>query len=86
MINLIGPFFSQVQTVDGQKWDYGAGTGLSGTDFQAFALLHELGHLTGAYGTKDSDGGTDAISKQNQIDNNTVVLKDCFGKDFNPNP
>ena len=82
MINLVGPFFHQVQTVGGQTLDYGKSSGLQGTDFQAFILLHELGHLTGAFGPTDHD----ATNAQNQNANNTLVLKDCFGKDFNPNP
>jgi len=39
----------------GVPLDYTEGTGLTGTDFQAFILLHELGHLTGAFGDKDAD-------------------------------
>jgi len=82
-INLAGPFFAQVQTLsNGQKMDYGASLGLRGTDFRAFILLHELGHLTGVYGPTDNDG----TNRDNQITNSTTVLKDCYGKDFNPNP
>jgi RHS repeat-associated protein len=85
-ISTLGPFFAQYQTVNGSTSNYGASLGLNGTNFQAFILLHELGHLTGAYGSTDNDGTNTAISKANQIANNTAVLKDCFNKDFNPNP
>lgn len=81
-ISTLGPFFSQYQTVNGNILNYGASLGLNGTNFQAFILLHELGHLTDAYGSTDNDGTNTA----NQIANNTLVLKDCFNKNFNPNP
>ena len=72
VINSQSHFFSQVEcNSDGSVTDYGIKTGLSGTNFQAFILLHELGHLTGIF-PEDPDGGTNwANSKR--------VLSDCFG-------
>jgi len=70
----------------GTTLNYGASTGLSGVLFQAFIILHELGHLTDAYGATNDDSSNTATGKANQIANNTVVLKDCFNKNFNPNP
>ena len=48
------------------------GTGLPLTRFEAFNLLHELGHLTGVLGDdRNNQGLSDAF--------NAKILKDCFG-------
>ena len=81
-INILGHFFSQVQTVSDPhthqpvQIDWGYRTGLTGTDFQALILLHELGHLTGKFGP-DKDRGTNDFYTNK-------VLEDCFGKELKP--
>jgi peptide deformylase len=48
------------------------GTGLNATNFDAFVLLHELGHLTGVLGDDIRDQAlADAF--------NAKILNDCFG-------
>ncbi|MEO8661607.1 MAG: hypothetical protein ABI693_24270, partial [Bryobacteraceae bacterium] len=80
---LVGPFFAQIQTgPNGQTMDYGTSLGLNGANFQAFILLHELGHLMGVYGENDDDGANQA----HQDANNALILKDCFKKASVSNP
>jgi hypothetical protein len=50
-------------------------------EFQAFLVLHELGQMTGAFGSTNDDG----FDKANRLTNNTPVDMDCFGKTYNPN-
>jgi hypothetical protein len=84
IISSIGWFFNSVQTQsNGTTIDYGASTGLSGTNLQAFVLLHELGHLTGLFGSTDEDG-SGPKAQENQDANNTKILQDCFGKQYKP--
>jgi len=84
-INMVGHFFNiQVPTSDPkivQNWDMG--TGLNGTDFRAFILLHELGHLTGILGDDSiSPGDPNGTNQQHQTladGFNAKILNDCFG-------
>ena len=83
-INITGHFFHIRQdTKDpatGQPAvsDWSMGTGLSDTDFRAFVLLHELGHLTGKLGNDIKDPGlSDAFNQQ--------IMANCFGnKNWRP--
>ncbi len=73
-INL-GGFFFNVFT-PGPTSDtvvaHNMGTGLDTTNFDAFVLLHELGHLNGVLGDDNKDPAlADAF--------NAKILNDCFG-------
>lgn len=68
-INSSGHFFSQI---DSAGVDWGKATGLTGTKFQAFVLLHELGHLTGVF-------EPDSASQSKNYENSDKVLDKCFG-------
>src|SRR5271157_3201126 len=60
-ISMGGHFFSEY--ADGLDW--GKNMGLSGTDFEAFILLHELGHELGVYGATNNDGFNQASEDVN---------------------
>jgi hypothetical protein len=75
-INMVGSFFNITPTP--VPWTnsvllHDMGTGLKQTNFDAFVLLHELGHLTGVL-------GNDAGKNQPLADAfNAKILNDCFG-------
>jgi len=84
-INMIGHFFRVRENVTDPHTNqpavaiYDMGTGLSDGECRAFVLLHELGHLTGVLGDDVKEPGlSDAFNKN--------IMKDCFGKDWNPPP
>ena len=75
-INMVGYFFDISPTpIPGTDYKAGhdMGTGLSQTDFDAFVLLHELGHLTGVLG--DDTGKNQPLADAF----NAKILNDCFG-------
>jgi RHS repeat-associated protein len=76
-INRQGPFM-QVQMNNVQNLTgfvtVDIGTGLTGTNFQALILLHEMGHVTGKF---PADGGPDAPPGLNRAHTQTVRSK-CF--------
>mgnify|MGYP000940732449 CR=1 FL=1 len=79
-INMVGHFFSIAPTevtVNGSTYvqSNDMGTGLSQTAFDAFVLLHELGHLMGVL-------GDDRTNQSLADDFNAKILKDCFGIDW----
>jgi RHS repeat-associated protein len=77
-INLLGHFFNFFGTSPtGQQGAYNMNTGLGQTDFDAFVLLHELGHLNGVLGDDNKDPN---LSDQF----NEKILKDCFGVNWTP--
>jgi RHS repeat-associated protein len=81
-INMVGYFFDISPTpIAGtdRAVIHDMGTGLSQTNFDAFVLLHELGHLTGVL-------GDDRGKNQSLADNfNAKILNDCFGiADWHP--
>lgn len=77
-INLLGHFFNFYGTSPtGQKGAYNMNTGLGKIDFDAFVLLHELGHLNGVLGDDNKDP---KLSDQF----NEEILKDCFGVNWTP--
>ncbi len=79
-INGIGHFFNFFTPgPNGGVLAYHMGTGLGQTDFDAFVLLHELGHLNGVLGDDRKDPSL--ADKFNQ-----KILKDCFGVNWTPPP
>ena len=83
-INLSGNFFNispTTTTVDGLTYSvsHDMGTGLGQMQFDAFVLLHELGHLTGVL-------GNDVVNPALADAFNEKILKDCFGVNWQPPP
>jgi hypothetical protein len=75
-INMIGYFFDITPTpVAGtdRAVMHDMGTGLNQTNFDAFVLLHELGHVTGVLG--DDTGKNQPLADAF----NAKILNDCFG-------
>lgn len=72
-INVQGPMFNQNVYIPGtQSFGYfDFGTGLTGADWGALLLLHEVGHLTGRF-------GTDAQDSALNLDHTQSVLSHCF--------
>jgi predicted HD phosphohydrolase len=72
-INIIGNFLNNTAAAQAASF----GTSLSDTDFRAFVLLHELGHLTGFLGDdRTNQSLADAF--------NAKIFKDCFGITWTP--
>lgn len=78
-INVVGHFFSLSEVVTDSETGRSAmrrfdmRTGLGDSDFRAFLLLHELGHLTGRLGDDRSDPSLSDTFNQR-------IMVDCFGK------
>jgi RHS repeat-associated protein len=80
-INMVGNFFDISPTpIAGTDLaiSHDMGTGLNQTNFDAFVLLDELGHLTGVLG--DDRGKNQPLADAF----NTKILKDCFGINWQP--
>jgi hypothetical protein len=78
---MVGSFFDISPTPGpdpGTVVPHDMGTGLNQTNFDAFVLLHELGHLTGVMGND--------IGKNQKVadDFNKKIQKDCFGVSWKP--
>jgi RHS repeat-associated protein len=72
-INIIGNFFKNTAAAQAASFQ----TSLSDTDFRAFVLLHELGHLTGSLGDDTTNQSLSDIF-------NAKIFKDCFGITWTP--
>ncbi|HKV37416.1 MAG TPA: RHS repeat-associated core domain-containing protein [Pyrinomonadaceae bacterium] len=65
-INSSGPFMNQRLYVQAQmKWvTFNFGTGLTGSNFRALLLLHELGHVRGKFGADAADAALNRAHTQ----------------------